>query len=579
MKRILFVVVAPIVLCAQTDSSPARKLFGEFFEDFLRLHPEAATSIGRADYDDRWSDWSAAGLEQRARLDEAYLARLKTLPLDGLPERDRISADVLRVGLDKELEAHRLGIDGMLRVSQLFGAHTAVFQVIDQMPARRIKDYENIIARIQATTAYVDQTIALFESAASKGLSQPKVVADLVIQQLSAQVKQTPESAPLLSAFRRFPTSISKGEQDRLKQEGAAAFEGNFLPAWRKLLTYMTGTYAAKVRASVGVKTVPGGDRIYAYQVRTMTTTRMTPEEIHALGLKEVARIEARMEAIARETGFAGSVADFEKKLKADPAQHFQSKEEMLEYCRNIVLLTEPELPRLFKLLPRTPLGVRAIPPDREAATASHYTQGTPDVTRPGYFNLQAYQPEKQVKYDKTALVMHEGVPGHHLQISLTQETRDLPDFRKLGAFNNSAYTEGWALYAESLGEEIGVGIDPYTRFGRLASERFRAVRLIVDTGLHAMSWSRERAREYFREHAPSVGLDEIDRYIAWPGQALAYKIGQLKIRDLRTIAEQRLGPKFDVREFHDLVLRNGVVPLELLEQFVTAHLTEAGRP
>ncbi len=579
MKRILISLLAPLILTAQTDASPAKKLFGEFFEDFLRLHPEAATAFGRADYDDRWTDWSAAGIEARTRLDDAYLARLKALPADGLPEVDRVSAEVLRYGLERERETNRLGLDGMIRVSQLYGAHTNVFQTLDQMPVRTVRDYENMIARIRATPEYIDQVIALFESATSRGMAQPKVVADLVIDQLSAQVKQTADNTAVLSAFRRFPAAIPKEDQARLKQESAAAYETRFLPAWRKLLAYMSGAYASKVRAAVGVNTVPGGDGLYAFQVRIMTTTRLTPLEIHALGLKEVARIEGQMEAIAHETGFTGTVADFEKKLAADPAQHFQSKEEMLEYCRNIVVLVEPELPRLFKLLPRTPLGVRAIPPDREAATASHYTPGTPDVTRPGYFNLQAYEPEKQVKYDKTALVMHEGVPGHHLQISLAQETRDLPDFRKLGAFNNSAYTEGWALYAESLGEEIGVGTDPYTRFGRLASERFRAVRLVVDTGLHSMGWTREQARGYFREHAPSASLAEIDRYIAWPGQALAYKMGQLKIRELRTMAEQRLGPKFDVREFHDLVLRNGVVPLELLEQLVTAHVAEAGRP
>ncbi|HLM99832.1 MAG TPA: DUF885 domain-containing protein [Bryobacteraceae bacterium] len=578
MKRILLAFLVPLLMCGQTDSSPARKLFAEFFEDYLRLHPGDATQFGRTDYDDQWSDWSAAGREQCAHLDETYLARLKALPLDGLPERDRISAEVLRFGLERELETQRLGLDGLLRVSQLHGAHNWVFQIIDLMPARTVKDYENIIARINAVPLYIDQTIALFESATETGLAQPKVVADLVIQQLSAQVQQTPDNSPLLGAFRRFPTSISKDEQERLQKQAAAAFERSFLPAWRKLLAYMTETYAQKVRAATGVNTVPGGDRIYAYQVRTMTTTRMTPAEIHELGLKEVARIEAAMQAIAHETGFSGSLSEFEAKLAADPAQHFQSKEEMLVYCRNIAMLMEPELPRLFKLLPRTPLGVRAIPPDREAANASHYTLGTPDVTRPGYFNLQAYQPEKQVKYTKTALVLHEAIPGHHLQVSLTQETRDLPDFRKLFAFGNSAYAEGWALYAESLGEEVGVGTDPYSRFGRLASERFRAVRLVVDTGLHTMGWSREQAQQYFHEHAPSVGLDEIDRYIAWPGQALAYKIGQLKIRQLRTMAEQRLGPKFDIRNFHDLVLRNGVVPLEVLEQFVTAHVDEAGR-
>jgi len=579
MKRVLLGFFVPLLVYAQTDSSPARKLFAEFFEDYLRLHPEAATAFGRAEYDDHWGDWSPAGMEQRAHLDETYLTRLKSLPVDGIVAGDGVSAELLRIGLENDLEGERLGLDGMLRVSQLFGAHTFVFQIIDLMPTRTVKDYENIIARINAVPAYVDHTIAQFDAALAQGLAQPKIVADLVIQQLAAQVQQTPDNSPLLEAFRHFPASIPKDEQVRLQQNAATAFGQSFLPAWRKLLSYMTATYAHKVRAATGVNTVPGGDRIYAYRVRIMTTTRMTPLEIHELGLKEVARIEAAMQAIARETGFSGSVAEFEARLAADPTQHFHSKEEMLEYCRNIIVLVEPELPRLFKLLPRTPLGVRAIPPDREASTASHYTQGTPDVTRPGYFNLQAYQPEKQVKYDKTALVMHEGVPGHHLQISLAQETRDLSDFRKLGAFGNSAYTEGWALYAESLGEEVGVGTDPYTRFGRLASERFRAVRLVVDTGLHTMGWTRERAIQYFREHAPAEGLDEIDRYIAWPGQALAYKIGQLKIRELRTMAERRLGSRFDIRNFHDLVLRNGVVPLEVLEQFVTTHIDEAARP
>ena len=577
LRRFLPYLLLPVLMYAQADT-PVHRLFAEFFEDYLRLNPEAATSFGRNEYNDRLADWSAVGLDQRLQMAEKYLARANALPLDGLDERDLISVEVLRAGLERQIETQRLGINGMLRVSQLFGAHNEIFEVIDLMPARTVKDYENIIARISAAPAYVDQNIALFDSAAAAGLAQPKIVADLVIQQISAQARQTPDNTPLLAAFRRFPAAIPQDDRQRLQKQAAAAFEDSFLPAWRKLLAYMTENYARKVRASTGVNTVPGGDRIYAFQVRVMTTTGMKPREIHELGLKEVARIEAAMEAIARETGFSGSLPEFEAKLAADPAQHFHSKEEMLIYCRNIVMLMEPELPRLFKLLPRTPIGVRAIPPDREAATASHYTPGTPDITRAAYFSLQAYQPEKQVKYDKTSLVMHEGVPGHHLQISLAQEMRDLPDFRKLGDFNNSAYVEGWALYAESLGEEVGIGLDPETRFGRLASERFRAVRLVVDTGLHTMGWSREQAREYFHQHAPNAGLDEIDRYIAWPGQALAYKIGQLKIRQLRTMAEQRLGPKFDVRNFHDLILRNGVVPLDILEKFVTGHIEGASR-
>jgi len=576
MNKIVLALLLPALLSAQTADSRARKLFAEFFEEFLRQNPEAATNLGRNDYNDRWTNWSSAGLAQRARLAEQYLDRLKEIPLNRLSERERINADVLRYGLDKDLETLRLNLDGMLRVSQMFGAHTQVYQTIDTMPARTITDYENIIERLNAVPAYVDQTIALFESAAAKGLVQPRVVADLVIQQLAAQVRQQPDTTPLLAAFRRFPPAFTKDQKDRLEQQGGAAFENSFLPAWRKLLRYMTDAYAPKARVATGLNAVPGGDALYAFRVRVMTTTHMTPEEIHELGLKEVARLETEMQAAAERTGFTGTLAEFEKSLDEDPAQHFAGKDEMLIYCRNIVELVEPELPRLFKLLPRTPVGVRAIPSDREAATASHYTPGTPDVTRAAYFNLNAYRPEKQVRYDKTSLVLHEAVPGHHLQISLQNEMADLPEFRKVFMFGNSAYVEGWALYAESLGEEIGIYNDPYSRFGRLASERFRAVRLVVDTGLHAKGWSREQARQYFREHAPSESLAEIDRYIAMPAQALAYKIGQLKIRQLRDKAEQTLGPRFDIREFHDLVLRNGVLPLDVLDQFVTGHLSEA---
>jgi len=577
MNRILLALLVPAFLSAQTADVRARKLFAEFFEEFLRLNPEAATDLGRHEYADRWTDWSSAGLAQRETLAEKYLAQLKGIPLDRLSEPERMNVEVLRHGLETALETQRLNLNGMMRVSQMFGAHTQVYQTIDVMPARTVTDYENIIARLNAVPAYVDQTIALFESAAAKGLVQPHVVADLVIQQLAAQVRQQPDTTPLLAAFRRFPPAFTKDQKDRLEQQAGAAFENSFLPAWRKLLRYMTDTYALKARASTGLNAVPGGDALYAFRVRVMTTTRMTPEEIHELGLKEVARLEAEMENAAKRTGFTGTLSEFEKNLEEDPAQHFAGKEEMLVYCRNIVELVEPELPRLFKLLPRTPVGVRAIPPDREAATASHYSAGTPDVTRAAYFNLNTYRPEKQVKYDKTALVLHEAVPGHHLQVSLEKEMPNLPEFRKVFAFANSAYIEGWALYAESLGEEIGIYNDPYNRFGRLASERFRAVRLVVDTGLHAKGWSREQARQYFREHAPSESMAEIDRYIAMPAQALAYKIGQLKIRQLRTKAEEALGPQFDIREFHDLILRNGVLPLDLLDRFVTEHLRSPG--
>ena len=299
--------------------------------------------------------------------------------------------------------------------------------------------------------------------------------------------------------------------------------------------------------------------------VRRLTTTHATPEEIHQTGEAEVARLEAEMLAAARETGFAGTLEEFEKKLDAMPEQHFRSKEEMLIYCRNVAKIIEPELPNQFRHIPLLLYGIRAIPEDREQASASNAQAPAPDGSVPGWFNLNAYQPEKQVKYDKESLVLHEAVPGHIFQTSLARSQQGLPEFRRF--YGNSAYLEGWALYAESLGSQLGVYRDPYSRFGRLASERFRAVRLVVDTGIHEMGWTREQALEYFHKHAPQESVAEVDRYISWPGQALAYKMGQLEILKLRKAAEQKLGSKFDIRDFHDVILRDGVLPLELLEE------------
>jgi uncharacterized protein (DUF885 family) len=298
----------------------------------------------------------------------------------------------------------------------------------------------------------------------------------------------------------------------------------------------------------------------------------MTPEQIHALGLQEVARIEREMEQIARADGFTGPATEYEQELGKRPGMRFTSREEMIEYARDTLRRVEPALPRLFTRLPKMTVGIRPIPPDREAATASNYEVGTADGSRPAWFNMNTYRPEQQVKYRTEALVLHETMPGHHLQSALAREMNGLPEFRR--SFSTTAYAEGWALYAESLGPELGtVYREATTRFGKLASEQFRAVRLVVDTGVHVMGWSRDRAREYFRLHAPGQSIAEVDRYIAWPGQALAYKMGELKIRELRRRAEKALGPRFDVRQFHDVVLRDGRLPLDLLEEQVNAHI------
>jgi uncharacterized protein (DUF885 family) len=389
---------------------------------------------------------------------------------------------------------------------------------------------------------------------------------------LNKQVAQDASTTPLLEFLKKMPPSIPETERARLSKEATDAFDSQFRPSWRKLLAYMQNTYLPKARPGIGISSLPRGREAYAILIRRLTTTSGTPEEIHRTGEAEVKRIEDEMLAIARDTGFNGSVSDLEVKLAAAPEQRFHSKEEMLVFCRNAAKIIEPELPNQFKHIPMLLYGIRPIPEDREQATASNAQAPMPDGSAPGWFNLKAYEPEKQVRYDKEALVLHEAVPGHIFQGSLARSLKDLPDFRRF--YGNSAYAEGWALYAESLGSQLGVYRDPYSRFGQLASERFRAARLVIDTGIHAMGWTREQAQDYLRTHAPTQSLSEVDRYISWPGQALSYKMGQLKIMELRKAAEQRLGAKFDVRDFHDAVLRNGALPLELLDQQVGRYIS-----
>jgi len=458
-----------------------------------------------------------------------------------------------------------------LRVGQMTGFHNGVYLVIDRMPTFNVQDCENIIARIRAVPAFVDQNLAILDEAIARGWTQPKIVSDLVIGQLTDQVAQNASNTPLLAFLKKMPSSIPAAEQERIRKEAIEAFEHNFHPAWQKALDYMKNTYAPKVRSTVGIASMPGGADAYRVLIRRLTTTDRSPEEIHKIGLAEVDRIEGEMLAIAKQTGFQGSVSELELKLANDPAQKFQSKDDMLEYCRNAAMIVEPELPSQFKHIPNLLFGIRPIPPDREKTNASNAQAPAPDGSAPGWFNLRTYEPEKQVKYDKEALVLHEAIPGHIFQGSLARSLKGLPEFRKF--YGNSAYAEGWALYAESLGSQLGLYKDPYNKFGQLASERFRGARLVIDTGIHSMGWTREQAQDYLRAHAPSEAIEEIDRYISWPGQALSYKLGELKIMELRKKAETKLGSKFDVREFHDAVLRDGSLPLDLLDEEVGKYI------
>ncbi len=566
--------LAPTLSAQSTAENPSNsalsKFFAAYFEQRLRDDPEFATNVGRHEYDDRWADVSKKGREERRSHLEQALAGLNKFPFDQLSAQDQLSVKLLRYDLRTRLDSLDLETY-LLRVGQMTGFHNNVYLTIDRVPTHTVKECENIIARIRAVPSNVDQNIAIMNEAIERGWTQPKIVADLVIEQLTAQVAQDASNTPLLAFIQKMPSNIPETERERLRKEGTDAFENDFRPAWRKLLAYMQTTYLPKVRPGIGIGSLHGGSEAYAILIRRLTTTQATPEEIHRTGLAEVDRIEAEMLAIAKQTGFNGSVSELEVKLANMPEQRFHTKDEMLAYCRNAAKMIEPELPNQFKHIPMLLYGIRAIPEDREQASASNAQAPMPDGSAPGWFNLRAYQPETQVKYDKESLVLHEAVPGHIFQGSLARSQKGLPDFRKF--YGNSAYNEGWALYAESLGSQLGVYKDPYSRFGQLASERFRAARLVIDTGIHSMGWTREQAQEYLKVHAPTQAQAEVDRYISWPAQALSYKMGQLKIVELRKEAEQKLGTKFDVRDFHDAVLRDGSLPLELLDEEVQKYI------
>jgi uncharacterized protein (DUF885 family) len=369
------------------------------------------------------------------------------------------------------------------------------------------------------------------------------------------------------------PSNIPQAEQQRLQAAAKDAYEHQFLPSWKKLHQFVSTTYAQNVRPADSLSSIPGGKEAYEILVRRLTTTSLSAEAIHKLGEQEVQRLEGEMRTLVEKSGFKGTLPEFQEYIRNAPEQRFHSKDDMLAYCRNIAKIIEPQLPNQFRHIPMLLYGVRPISADREAAEATNAQAPSPDFSSPGWFNLNTYEPDKQVKYDKESLVLHEAVPGHVFQITLAHSLQNLPDIRKF--YMNSAFAEGWALYAESLGSQLGLYRDPYSRYGQLASERFRAVRLVVDTGIHHDGWTREQAVEYFRLHAPEESLAEIDRYISWPAQALSYKMGQLTIRELRTKAEQQLGPKFDIREFHDAVLREGTLPMELLKEVANEYISK----
>jgi uncharacterized protein (DUF885 family) len=566
---------------ASARSAPSAALHAIFDAEWdyaMREWPTRASMLGDHRFDDRWPDVSPAAFERRTAHDRELLARLRAIDVAALPPDDRLSLELFtrQTAMDVEGEPFRLW---HLALTPSDGVQLAD-DLADALPFATVRDYEAWIARLRALPAYLEQTTATLHEGARERIVQPRVVMERVAGQIDKQIVAEPTQSPFFAPLRRVPASFAAADRERLVRAATAAIADGVVPAYRRFKEFFAGEYLPACFPEVGAWQMPRGQDAYAYLVRYHTTTSLTPQQVHDTGLREVARIRGEMLALMERVGFKGTLPDFFAWLRTDPRFFYPDGASLFEAYEATAKRTDPRLVRLFKTLPRTPYGVEAIPDNVAPDTyTAYYREPAADGSRAGTFFVNLYKPEARPKWEMTALALHESVPGHHLQIALASEQKGLPEFRRHDMY--TAYTEGWGLYAESLGDEMGLYDDPYSKFGQLSYEMWRAVRLVVDTGMHAMRWDRQRAIDYFLANAPKTPLDvtnEIDRYISWPGQALAYKIGELEIKRLRRRASEALGDRFDVREFHDVVLRDGSLPLDVLGERVDAWIAEKKR-
>ncbi|HXI14396.1 MAG TPA: DUF885 family protein [Thermoanaerobaculia bacterium] len=580
---ILLMTALPVTAASERSASDLdtrrvalRKLLNEHWQYSLSIAPEFASILGDKRWNDQVSDLSRGAVNAQLAKSRRFLRRFKEIDASGFSDQERLNKDLMVDQLENEVAISRFRTWEM-PVNQMGGIHLQTPQLVSIFPFDTVKDYNDYIARMRKFPASIDQTIRHMRSGINRRLMPPRFLLDKVVAQSEGIASQTPESSSFALPLSKFPASFSDAEKSRIRTRYLAALSESVLPAYRRFTTFLKNEYAPKGRVDVGVWSLPDGAAYYAHRVRESTTTDLSPDEIHKIGLAEVARIEGEMLEIAKKQGFADLKA-FNVAVEANPKLRAQSRQQILDLYRKYIDQMWAELPKLFGRLPKATLEVMSVQEfrEKEAAGAS-YEQGTPDGSRPGHVMVNTGDASSRKIISMESTAYHEGVPGHHMQIAIAQELKDLPPFR--GQIGHTAFIEGWALYSERLGKEVGFYQDPYSDYGRLQDEMLRAIRLVVDTGLHAKRWTREQVVQFFHDHS---GLDEVeiqaetDRYIVWPGQALGYKIGQLKILELRERARRELGTSFDIREFHDEVLGAGSLPLDMLEARVNAWIARS---
>ncbi len=567
------------LMAADAPVSPAARqlasLFDEDWEYWQQESPTWASHLGDKRFNDRWSDVSLVAIERRQQHRLDVLQRLQAIPDEGLSVTDRLNRRLFQRQLEVDIDGHRFR--SFLMPLDMRNGIQDESSTADGLAFDSATDYDDWLARLRAFPVYMEQTIALMQEGIRSKILQPEIVMRRVPAQIRRQIVEDPTQSLFYKPFRSFPVSVSEVDRRRLTTAAQAAIRQQIVPAFQTFLTFFEREYLPRCYTGVGAWQLPDGQEYYSYCARLYTTTSLSPQQIHDIGRAEVARIRAEMESIKEQVGFQGTLPEFFEHLRRSPEFYYTDPKDLLTAYQAFCKRVDPLLPKVIKTLPRIPYGVEAIPehmaPD---TTAAYYRPPAADGSRAGTYFVNLYKPEARPKYEIAALSLHEAVPGHHLQLALSTELEDVPNFRRFSSF--TVYVEGWALYGESLGTELGVYDDPYSKFGQLTYEMWRAVRLVVDTGMHSLKWSREEAIEYFRLNAAKSELDiinEIDRYIGWPGQALAYKMGELKIKELRRRAQTALGPKFDLRRFHDVILGQGGLPLDVLEELVDAWIAK----